>query len=197
MPDMEEEARRVYAPGDVAKRLGVGGQRLRQLAVIYERVRGDLPRDRRGRVWPEEAVEDLERAHAAVAGGRAGSVEQALRAPGSATEGAEGARQDATPEVRSQDLGEGMAALLAELKRVREAVEEMTLRMENLERENRELREAVTGPDARGLEEAKPSGSPGTPEDVEAEPNKPEHTPTTTGGLEGHRKPWWRRIFGA
>ncbi len=69
------DARRVYAPGDVAERLGASGQRIRQLAAVYERVHGELPRDQRGRVWPEEAVDRLHRAHAAVVEGRAPSVE--------------------------------------------------------------------------------------------------------------------------
>lgn len=75
----KSEPRRVYGPGDVAERLGVSGQRLRQLAAVFERVRGDLPRDDRGRVWPEPAVEELERARALVRDGRATGVEAALR----------------------------------------------------------------------------------------------------------------------
>jgi hypothetical protein len=50
----------IYAPRDVAARLRISGQRVRQLAAVYEQVYGNLPRDERGRVWPEEAVERLD-----------------------------------------------------------------------------------------------------------------------------------------
>ncbi len=77
----EGAERRVYAPGDVASRLGISGPGLRRLALIYERVYGELPRDPKlGRVWPQGAVERLERARADVQAGRAVSVEAALAA---------------------------------------------------------------------------------------------------------------------
>ena len=140
---VDGEARRIYAPGDVAGRLGISGQRVRQLAAVYERVHGPLPRDRRGRVWPEEAVERLEGAHAAVGGGRAASVEQALRAPESAAEGATGAGPNQAPGRGTRGDTEALGALVSEMQLLRGAVEGMSRRMASLERDNRELREAV------------------------------------------------------
>jgi hypothetical protein len=55
-PDQGQQ--RVYAPHDVAARLGISGAGQRRLSTSYERVQGPLPRDGRGRLWP------------AVAGGR-------------------------------------------------------------------------------------------------------------------------------
>ncbi len=145
--DGEREPRRVYSPHDVAERMGISGQRLRQLARSYERVRGDLPRDERGRVWPEEAVEELERSRELVRVGRASGIEQALQGE-LISEGTE------TPPATRNPSGSDIAAEFAgELRAMREAIEEqnrileaMTTRMEDLERENRELREAVSQP---------------------------------------------------
>ncbi len=146
MDSGEQEPRRVYSPGDVAERVGISGQRLRQLARSYERVRGDLPRDERGRVWPEEAVEELERARELVRIGRAGGIEQALRGE-LLPEGEE--TQPATRNPSASDI----AAVAGELRAMREAIEEqnrilesMASRMEDLERENRELRAALPAP---------------------------------------------------
>ena len=148
----EEDARRVYAPGDVAGRLGVSGQRVRQLAAVYERVHGDLPRDQRGRVWPEPAVEALELAHVAVLEGRAGSVEQALRVPEGAADGPQGRPPHPTPGGGARGDTEALAAVVEELRLLRGAVEGMSRRMAGLERENRELREVVEGATVGELE---------------------------------------------
>ena len=148
---MDQEPSRVYAPGDVAERLGVSGQRIRQLAAIYERVHGELlPREKRGRVWPEEAVERLERAHAAVVDGRVASVEQALRFP-EGDDGGDGASEgvDHHP-ARYGRSDASLAALVEELRLLRGAVEGMSRRLAAFENENRELRE--TGDARRELE---------------------------------------------
>jgi hypothetical protein len=77
----QKAEQRVYAPGEVAAQLGISGPGLRRLALIYERVYGELPRDPKlGRVWPQEAAERLERARGDVQAGRAVSVEAALAA---------------------------------------------------------------------------------------------------------------------
>lgn len=145
----EREPRRVYTPGDVAERMGISGQRLRQLARSYERVHGDLPRDERGRVWPEEDIEELERARELVRYGRAGGIEQALR--GDLMPEGSGDRP-ATREPGADDIA-AVAHLAGELGALREAVEEqnrimlsMVERLEALERENRELRAALPAP---------------------------------------------------
>jgi hypothetical protein len=150
--DGEREPRRVYSPGDVANRMGISGQRLRQLARSYEHVHGELPRDERGRVWPEEAVEDLERARELVRTGRAGGIEQALRDE-LTPEG-----EEARPATRNPPVGD-IAAVAGELRAMREAIEEqnrimeaMASRLEDLERENRRLREIVETPTDRELE---------------------------------------------
>lgn len=77
----------VYQPAAVVKRLGISAARLRRLGAAYERAVSALPRDDRGRLYPEEAVEQLELARAAVHAGRYTSIEQALGA-GEATGGA-------------------------------------------------------------------------------------------------------------
>ncbi len=58
----DQQPRRVYSPHDVAERLGISDQRLRQLAVVFERIHGELPRQQRARVWTEESVEELKNA---------------------------------------------------------------------------------------------------------------------------------------
>ena len=79
LPEPGPDTRRVYPPAEVQARLEVSASGLRRLAGIYERTVGQLPRDERGRVWPEEAVEQLERARAIVRDQRAVSIEAALR----------------------------------------------------------------------------------------------------------------------
>lgn len=190
----ESEARRVYASGDVADRLGVSGQRVRQLAAVYEGVRGDLPRNRRGRVWPEAVVEELERAHAAVAEGRSGSVERALRAPESVAGDAQGAQTYLAASRGARGDTEALAAVVGELRRLSEAVEGMSFRLGELERENRELREAVGGGTGRELEAPEASKSPGPTDTPTGAPEGREASDTAVHG--GARRPWWRRLIG-
>lgn len=78
-PSPKAGEQRVYSPALVARRLSVSGQSLRRLAATYERVCEPLPRDERGRMWSEEAMERLKEARALVRAGRAVSVEAALR----------------------------------------------------------------------------------------------------------------------
>lgn len=139
----EERARPeriVYGPKDAAARLGIGVTGLRRLAVTYERVRGELPRDERGRLWPEESVEELEDARAAVREGRATSVEAALRGAVSQTPArGEPANAGEKPDPTDPALGE--------LRALRAAVEEQNRQVAALVEENRRLREALPPPE--------------------------------------------------
>ncbi|UCH25632.1 MAG: hypothetical protein JSV66_17155 [Trueperaceae bacterium] len=63
-----------------ARYLGLSLEVLRRYGVAYERVFGDLPGDRRGRVYPSEALETIERAVRAFHQGLSPSVEAALEA---------------------------------------------------------------------------------------------------------------------
>ncbi len=209
--DSERESRRVYTPGDVAERMGISGQRLRQLARSYEHVRGELPRDERGRVWPEEAVEELERARELVRAGRARGIEQALRGELILEK-----EEEAQPATRNLSAGD-IAAVAGELRAMREAIEEqnrimevMTTRLEDLEHENRRLREVVEAPTHRELGAPdqddtveKPDGvRPGLPEpgasreDAGDEP--PSGNPAGRRTTEPERGPWRlvRRFLG-
>lgn len=136
MPGMDQE-RRYYAPEQAAGQLAVSGAGLRRLAVIYERVHGDLPRDQRsGRLWTQEAIERLARAREMVQGGRAPSVDAALRA--------EAAGEDADPwPVPRSAARDDLAPLVEELRRLREAVEVQGETLARLEEENRALRQAL------------------------------------------------------
>lgn len=145
----DREPRRIYTPGDVAERLGVSDQRLRQLAVVFERVHGELPRHQRARVWTEESIEELERAREAVQDGRAPGVEAALR--GEITP----ARIDGPETPARPGAGDiaALAELVEEMRGLREAVEEQNRllrdqgeRLEALESENRELRAVLPAP---------------------------------------------------
>ncbi len=145
LPSMDEQGipesqggpqRRVYPPAEVQARLEVSASGLRRLAGIYERTMGPLPRDERGRVWPEEAVEELERARALVHEQRAVSIEAALRGQ----EGPESVTGDASwpgpyPDPGAvlqgrQDVG---VAILEELRALRMLVEEQNHRIAELE----------------------------------------------------------------
>ncbi len=196
----EREPRRVYTPGDVAERLGISGQRLRQLARSYEHVRGELPRDERGRVWPEEAVEDLVRARELVRRGRAGGIEQALRGE-LVPEGTE-----APPANRNPSAGD-IAAVADELRAMREAIEAqnrimeaMAKRLEDLERENRRIREVVEPLPSRELGSPDQAGENQEPfsvsEDDGAEPPPGDLDSRRTP--EPERSPWRlvRRFLG-
>lgn len=77
---MADEAEVVLNPGDVARRLGVSPSGLRRLAGVYAELYGDLPKDASGtsRLWPLEAVRQLEAARALLSAGQARSIKDAL-----------------------------------------------------------------------------------------------------------------------
>jgi hypothetical protein len=134
----------IYGPKDAAARLGIGVTGLRRRAVTYERVRGALPRDERGRVWPEDSVGELEEARVAVREGRATSVEAALRGAASDTR--------FTPARAGEEAAESKEPypqdpVIEELRALRAAVEEQNRRVGELVEENRQLRAALPPPD--------------------------------------------------
>lgn len=175
--------RRVYPPAEVQARLEVSASGLRRLAGIYERTMGPLPRDERGRVWPEEAVEELEHARALVHEQRAVSIEAALRGQ----EGPESVTGDASwpgpyPDPGAvlqgrQDVG---AAILEELRALRMLVEEQNHRIAELEEvvrasPGRELEPGegpatVAGPDEEALRD-EPQAAAAVPEASVGEPD--------------------------
>lgn len=69
----------VLTPQQAARALGVSPSGLRRLASIYERERGELPREGPARVWPRAAVVELKHARELVADRRAASIEAALQ----------------------------------------------------------------------------------------------------------------------
>jgi hypothetical protein len=159
---------RVFGAGDVAKQLDISLPGLRRLAVVYERVYGELPRDDRGRLWPEEAVARLQAARAAVRKGRAASTEAALRAGDDGDVVVVDRRYPAAPskaaDDRADDRADALEKLLEELRLLRGAVEGMSRRLATMEIENRNLREAVSF--NRELEApAEPRESAETPEE--------------------------------
>lgn len=205
----EAGTRRVYPPHEVQLRLEVSPSGLRRLAGIYERSVGPLPRDERGRVWPEEAVEDLERARAAVREQRAVSIEAALRGQETPQGGAGDPERVNVPEAPFGGIrgGSGPAeAILEELRALRGLVEEQSVRIRELEeavRTGRELPAAEEpsnvspGPHemapgrlyemAPGRPEASPEGSnPGEPPaGRETTPSRPEEARREGAGEEG------------
>jgi hypothetical protein len=203
------EEQRVFGAGDVAKQLGISLPGLRRLAVVYERVYGELPRDDRGRLWPEEAVARLQAARAAVGEGRAVSTEAALRAGGDSEEVVV-----IEPSRAADDRADALEKLLEELRLLRGAVEGMSRRLATMEIENRELREAVSG--SRELEApSEPRESAETPEEEHTRLEECERTRElqweerertrelqwqlieVREQLEAERsKGFWRRLFG-
>ena len=144
----EPEQRRVYPPHEVQARLEVSASGLRRLAGIYERTVGPLPRDERGRVWPEEAVEALEEARAIVREQRAVSIEAALRsqdAPHNAGEVPAGGNLPTAPSGGFRAASEPVAAILEELRALRAVVEEQNARIAELEEAVRTGRELTAG----------------------------------------------------
>jgi hypothetical protein len=134
---------KVFGAGDVAKQLDISLPSLRRLAVVYERVYGELPRDDRGRLWPEEAVARLQAARAAAGEGRAASVEAALRA-GDGGGVVVVDRRYPAPSKAADVRADALEKLLEELRVLRGAVEGMSRRLATMEIENRKLREAVS-----------------------------------------------------
>ncbi len=154
-----QESRRVYPPHEVQARLEVSASGLRRLAGIYERTVGPLPRDDRGRVWPEDAVHALEDARTMVRESRAVSIEAALRGQ---SLGGEAEPYPATQRPAQGDMNPG-AAILEELRRLRELVEEQNRRISELEEAVRTGRELEPPPsDAEKLRE---SGEDATPDE--------------------------------
>jgi uncharacterized coiled-coil protein SlyX len=146
----EKNEQLVYGPADVAARLGVSPAGLRRLAVVYERVYGELRRDPRlGRVWPQEAVERLGRARNMVNTGQAVSVESALNALAS---GDPSAYDDPRPPealARSRgapDQEHALEALVGELRALRQTIEEQNRRLHALEEQNRQLQATLPPP---------------------------------------------------
>lgn len=173
---MNEEQQRVYSPSDVAKRFGISVAGLRRLALSYERVFGELPRDERGRVWPEDAIERLDNARAVVREGRAPSVEAAMRnieAPSAPIVPEEAITQELAPEL-----------LMRELRALREAIEVIGRSVEELAEENRRLRAVLEAP-------SEPQESPVTASETEAKGEVPQDQAEAE-----IRKSWWRRLLG-
>jgi hypothetical protein len=138
----------VYGPADVAARLGVSSAGLRRLAAVYERVHGELGRDpRHGRMWPQEAVERLERARGMVRAGQAVSVEAALN---SLTPGEPGANDPEPPALArapdAHDQDRVLGAVVGELRSLRSAIDEQNRLLRALEAENRQLRATLPPP---------------------------------------------------
>jgi hypothetical protein len=134
---------RVYPSHEVQERLGVSPSGLRCLAAIYERTVAPLPRDERGRVWPEAALEALQAAREAVQKQRAVSIEAARR--GQEIEGTDPLPTPREPSETNLDAG---AAILEELRALRGLLEKQNARLSSIEEENRELRLRLEAPKA-------------------------------------------------
>ena len=173
---MDQEQRRVYPPHEVQSRLEVSASGLRRLAGIYERTIGPLPRDDRGRVWPEDAVEALEDARALVRESRAVSIEAALRGQ---EVGGEAGPYPATqrPSGGSTDAG---AAIVEELRALRVQIEENNRRISELEEAVRTGRELENPLNSAEL------NPPVVSDHVleEGPEPSPEHHPATVAGSE-------------
>jgi hypothetical protein len=160
-PPEGQEQRRVYPPAEVQARLEVSASGLRRLAGIYERTVGPLPRDERGRVWPEDAVHALEEARALVRDSRAVSIEAALRG--------QEVVHDAEPYPATQrpsrdDMDPG-AAILEELRALRMLVEEQTRRISELEESVRTGRELESPQDDQLVAGPEPTVEPSQDQD--------------------------------
>lgn len=165
--DLDDETtpdpRRVYPPHEVQARLEVSASGLRRLAGIYERTVGQLPRDERGRVWPEEAVEELEGARAIVREQRAVSIEAALRLGQEGPPGTPVRAGDVPDVAPVQERGgpSPAEAILEELRSLRELVEEQNRRIAELEeavRTGRELEAPRDRPQPPETGAAEPEG---------------------------------------
>jgi hypothetical protein len=166
---------RVFPSHEVRDRLGVSPSGLRRLAAIYERAVGPLPRDERGRVWPEDALEEIQRAREAVQSQRAVSIEAALR--GREVEGVS-EPLPAPPRPSEANLDAG-AAILKELRALRRLLEDQNARLSAIEEENRELRLRLEAPEAAAVAEEVAA----TEDEVFTEEPRPERS-------------LWRRLAG-
>jgi chromosome segregation ATPase len=123
------------APGEVAKRLGIGTAMLRKHAAVYEELFGSLPKtEGEGRSYPIEVVERLEQALEAYRHKQAASVRAALEAI---------ARGELTLEVHAGRDPEPIQLLLEEFRRVRETVERLEVESRAIREENALLREQL------------------------------------------------------
>ena len=119
---MEEEGaeQRLVKTAAAANVLGIATRTLYRLALIYEHVHGELPRDgSHGRLWPLEAIERIQSARLAVKDRRAKSIEAALR-------GFDTPEDVASFSGRTLETGASPRALeelVGELHALREAVE--------------------------------------------------------------------------
>ncbi len=185
----------VYHSRAVQERLAVSPSGLRRLAAIYERAVRPLPRDERGRVWPEEAVETLQAAREAVREQRAVSIEAALK--GQEVEGVSEPLPDA-PRPPGANLDVVGAAILEELRALRQLLEVQNERLTALEEENRALRLRLEAPQITAddpiVEPVEAVGNGGDAA-VVAEVVT-ERDEGGRGSEEGERRSWWRRLFG-
>jgi hypothetical protein len=197
----QEASQTVLTPKQAADRLHVSASGLRRLASIYAAVHGDLPRepDTQNRLWPEEAVEQLEQARALVQAERFKSIKEALEAIARGVDVAD--VTVSTPPARVELGPDLLRELVNEMRRLGDAVEA-------LQAENAELREQL-----KAL--APPADTPsGGKAEYVAEMEKihadyEKRIRYLQGELERRdsalisaiddkhkRVPWWRRMFG-
>ena len=110
--------------GTAAKRLGVSASGLRRLSIIYEEVYEELPRKDRSnnRLWPEEAVERLQRARALVQDKKLGTIQEALIAIRNGL--AEDIEVEA-PKPNDDSTQQALRVLADEIRRLRDEVQEL------------------------------------------------------------------------
>ena len=129
-------------PPEAAKQLGVSESTLRRLSGFYEAVFGPLPRDSRGRTYPDDAAKRMIAARQLHDQGKASSLQHALEVL--ATAEATGADPEAAALAPGHGEGREVASeLLRELTRLREAVEAQGRELEAL---RAELRQALPSP---------------------------------------------------
>lgn len=104
-------------PGEVAAHLNVSAPTVRRMAAAYEAVIGPLPRQegRHSRLWPVEAVRQVQAAHQALGTGRVTSLERALELVRDGAELPERIVLPVAPDV--------LAGLVAEIRALRLVVE--------------------------------------------------------------------------
>lgn len=131
-------------PSQVAERLGISTAMLRRHVAAYEKVFGDIYKDKRdGRLYTQEVSQRLEAAMTLYRAQRVPSVEEGLRRIAQGDESAVATLEAAHAE-------DPMSLLLDELRRLRIATERQNellaqqgTRLDQLEVENRALREAL------------------------------------------------------
>jgi hypothetical protein len=183
--NMVDPEQLVYVPADAAAQLGVSSSGLRRLAVIYERIHGELPRDSRlGRIWPTEAIDRLADARGAVQRGQAVSVEQALLT--SLTSDPNDAQAEASNIISKPTT---LDQFLEELRALRMAIEQQNHRLAALEEQNRALRLRLEASDQEPIPELRESAVSASEDTTKGDvPND---------SAEGEiKQSWWRRWFG-